>query len=387
MMSNKRSIVITSMDVITPSFDEFLPKESKFHDMSEFFDLNNHRICEIKSTTTQSRDAKIMTKPAIMLNKSVDSVFSKSRLHEYNPEEIGLFMSLGMFDYDIDDLLPAVLKSMKDETLYYTDFFKKGFREIYPLWPLTMLNNIAMCQCSIKLGIRGDNAVFSPHSDSSLNAIYEGWMSVQQGNCNVAIVGGVSEIVSPMSLIRYVLCNTNSSRINKLSTIPPYFISEGAVVFSLEDIDDARNRGLTCLSILKGFGASFEFDEKKGGATVDSIETSMKSAMQMADIQPQDIDCVFCHHDIEIDEGENELKALKKTFSKLPTVICSKSRFGDMLSCAGAFDVSLGIMMLLDEDYAQKITNKRQTYMPSNILINAMSVEGSVSTLIIGRIQ
>lgn len=381
MIHHTNKIVITSVETISPS----TRASSQISDLKDFFDLNNHYICNVNSTDSKSRDSRIMGKHTLMLMKSADSSYRQSRLNEYKPEDIGLFMSLGMFDYEIDDLLPAVIKSIKNGQLDYPEFFKKGFREIYPLWPLTMLNNIAMCQCAIRLGIKGDNAVFSPHSDSSLNAIYEGWMSIAEKHSEASIVGGVSEIISPMSLVRYILCNTNASRINDTNRIPPYKVSEGAVALTLETIDNAVKRGLPCLCVLKGFGAGFGVDEKKGGATVDAIETSMRLALLMADIRPQDIDILFSHHNVEIEEGVNEYKALNNTFSQLPVIINTKSRFGDMLSSAGVYDVALGIKILSEPAHTQTIANKKINHPPAFIMINAMSVEGNVTTLIIGK--
>ncbi|MCX8027151.1 MAG: hypothetical protein N3A62_04775 [Thermodesulfovibrionales bacterium] len=373
-------IAITSMEVIAPKTPE--SKGVRFKDLNDFFDIDNHHICDVVHSESKSRDSKIIGKHTAMLLSATGAVFKDSFLDHYEPHDIGIFTALGMFDYDVSDLLPAVNKSIKDGHLDYTLFFKKGFREIYPLWPLTMLNNIAMCQCAIRLGIKGDNGVFSPHSDSSLNAIYEGWMSVVEGRSRVAIAGAVSEIISPLCLVRYLLCNTKASRVGDTSNIPSYALSEGVVAFCLENICNAQERGISALCVINGFGASFGFDEINGGATTDAITTSMRLALEDANLKPNDINLIFTHDDTQTHDGHNEDRAIKTVFGNSSvTTICTKPFVGDMLSCAGAFDVSLGIRILLGQT-----TNIVATSKPiKHILINAMSVEGNVTSLIIGR--
>ncbi|MFQ3574795.1 MAG: beta-ketoacyl synthase N-terminal-like domain-containing protein [Thermodesulfovibrionales bacterium] len=380
-------VVITSADTISPTLQKPTQRlTQRFKSIEDFFDINKHNTLDLDLSQLRSKDARIMRKHTLMLIKATESTYKKSRLDEISPEGIGLFMSLGIFDYEVDDLLQSTLKSTRDNRLNYSEFFKKGYREIYPLWPLMMLNNIAMCQCAIRLGIKGDNAVFSPHSDSSLNAIYEGWMSVLEHHSDVAIVGALSEIISPISLVRYVLCNTNSSRIGNTPAIPPYCLSEGAVTLSLERRENAQKRGLQAVAVLKGFSAGFGFDEIKGGVSIQAIEKSMNMAIQMAGISPNEIDIVFTHHDTEIDDGINEYRAIKDIFDPIPTVLSTKSIFGDMLACAGAFDVALAIKTFLDPHYIRDLFNKNIENAPYHILINAMSVEGNVTTLVLGRV-
>ncbi len=95
-------------------------------------------------------------------------------------EEIGFFAGMGMVDYEVDDLLPAVLKSLNATgDLDYSAFYSKGYTEIYPLWPLSMLNNISFCQVATSLDLQGENTVFSPHADSGAMAVAEGMKALR----------------------------------------------------------------------------------------------------------------------------------------------------------------------------------------------------------------
>src|SRR5262245_18790158 len=108
---------------------------------------------------------------------------------------------MGMVDYRIQDLLPAVVASMDTGGALDMDvFYARGYQEIYPLITLAMLNNVSLCEVAIQLNIRGENIVFSPHADSNGQAVAEGVKALREQKAKVALVGGVSEKISPLGL-------------------------------------------------------------------------------------------------------------------------------------------------------------------------------------------
>ena len=90
-------------------------------------------------------------------SKGAHDAFSNAGLAKTSipREEIGFFAGMGMVDYDMEDLLPAVLESLDAEgKLDCSAFYVKGYTEIYPLWPLSMLNNISFCQVATRDNLR-----------------------------------------------------------------------------------------------------------------------------------------------------------------------------------------------------------------------------------------
>jgi 3-oxoacyl-(acyl-carrier-protein) synthase len=153
----------------------------------------------------KARELRIMGRHSLMLMKAALDAWEDAGLADRGVpmEGVGFFAGMGMVDHDVDDLLPAVKKSLTpDGRIDYRRFYEGAFREIYPLWPLSMLNNIAFCQVAIRLGIRGENAVFSPHGDSTIHAFYEAAGMIREGKAEMVLAGGVSEEVKPASLAR-----------------------------------------------------------------------------------------------------------------------------------------------------------------------------------------
>ena len=142
------------------------------------------------------RDSRIMDTHSYLLMKGCRDAIQQSRLENASipREEVGFYAGMGMVDYEVDDLLPAVLKSLNGTgDLDYSAFYSKGFTEIYPLWPLSMLNNISFCQVAMSLDLQGENMLFFPHADSGAMAVAEGIKALRDGRARVVLCAGVSE--------------------------------------------------------------------------------------------------------------------------------------------------------------------------------------------------
>jgi 3-oxoacyl-[acyl-carrier-protein] synthase II len=359
------------------------------------------------------RDSRIMDKHAYMLMKSSRDAFSKSRLDTGSvaPEDIGFFAGMGMVDYNIEDILTSILNSRDQDGMFeYDRFFSGGYREIHPLWPLSMLNNISFCQVAIDLGIKGENSVFSPHGDSGIHAIIEAYNVVSEKRAKVALAGGVSEKISPLSIARASLSGILNISANEDDLYCRPFgkyrkgtiLGEGSGMFTLELNSSAENRQRPRLASIAGYGTSFEMSEDSNCPTAGAISLSMENAMASADFKPSDIDLIIAHGDGTFDGDKNESEAIHQTFAdciKQINVYSSKGSLGNLLAGAPAVDVILGICILkngiipavfnalpLDSDIIFNVVSQEplKSY-PKKILINSRSHEGQCASIIIEK--
>lgn len=353
------------------------------------------------------RDSRIMDTHAYMLLKATRDAFREAKLDtgKIMPEDIGYFAAMGMVDYNTEDLMPSVLKSLdNDGNLDYDKFFSGAYQDIFPLWPLSMLNNINFCQVVIDLGIKGDNTTFAPHSDSCIHSIIEAYNSVLENKAEVVLAGGVSEKVTPFSIARASLHGI----LNKSNTgCMPFgadrngtILGEGSGIISIELLSSAKERQVPCLAILSGYGSSFEADDNFSCPTSRAFSLSMQSAITKAKLRPSDIDLIIAHGDGTLDGDNNEAEAIHQTFSgcidKL-NVFSSKPALGHLLSGSSAVDVVLGTYILknaiipasckyndLDNNIKFNIVTKLNNEIkPKKILINSQSSEGQCASLII----
>ncbi len=357
------------------------------------------------------RNFRIMDIHSYMLMKCARDAFLQSALDAASipKEEIGFFAGMGMVDYKVEDLLPAVLKSLNGgSALDYESFYSQGYKEIYPLWPLSMLNNISFCHTAISLDIRGENTVFSPHADSGAQAVAEGVKTILDEKSQAVLAGGVSEKISPLSLARSGLSGILNTEKKKSGGICRPFgadrsgtvLGEGCGVLALELHSSAAKRGVACLASITGYGAACETERDRPGPTARAISLSMEHALESADLAPSDIDVVIAHGDGTRTGDGNEIEAIHRVFSeRIETlhVFSSKGALGHLLAGAPLVDIILGISMLRSGvipatlNSAPPESSIRFNLVsgepikadPKKILINCRSCEGQSASLII----
>jgi len=360
------------------------------------------------------RDARIMGRHAHMLIKASRDAHAAARLDRaaLAPEDIGFYAGMGMVDYAVDDLLPCVLKTLGGDGLIdYDRFYASAYREIHPLWPLSMLNNISFCQAAIGLDIRGENTVFSPHADSGALAIGEGVRTILDNKALIVLAGGVSEIVSPLSLARgtffEILATGTGGNAGQAADCRPFGINrqgtvlgEGCGMVMLELRSHADRRGASYSTMITGFGMSCGRDDQAACPSVYGIRTSMQQALESAELGPRDIDLIIAHGDGTLQGDRNEAEAIRQVFAAdtgTPPVYASKAALGNMLAGGAAVDVILGSCMIeqgmvppvagsYDRDSSLKVAvvqDRASSPGLRRIMVNALSYEGQCSSLII----
>lgn len=361
------------------------------------------------------RDARIMDKHSYMLLKCARDAFTQSKLDKTSVrgEDVGFFAGMGMVDYKVEDLMPSLMKSLDSElNLDYNAFYSGGYQEIYPLWPLSMLNNITFCQVAISLNLKGENAVFSPHSDSGAQAIIEGMNAIRDKRAKAVLAGGVSEKVSPLSLARahlFKILNTSDKNgemlcrpfaANRKGTI----LGEGCGMLTLESRSSANERDVPSLAKITGYGFAFESEEEFSGPKASAISQAMKESIDRAEIKPSDINIIIAHGDGTNVGDKNEIEAIHEVFSDCLNkinVYSSKGALGHLLAGAAAADIVLAIYMIknstvpatlnsvpLEKGIEFNIVHESSLkVIPKRIMVNCQCYEGQSVSVIIEAVK
>lgn len=186
-------------------------------------------------------------------------------IRSLEPPSTAILLGTGMIDYSIADLERAARRSLGPSGGFdVVAFGRDGIQEIYPLFPVELLNNATLCQIAMQYGIRGPNATFSPFGESGAQAIGEAFRLLRRGGAEVALAGGYSLQVNPSALARFSMMGIlDTSSDENLAPCRPWdrtraglVLGEGAGMLVLETLEHALDRQAPIHAEILGYGST-----------------------------------------------------------------------------------------------------------------------------------
>jgi 3-oxoacyl-[acyl-carrier-protein] synthase II len=168
-----------------------------------------------------------------------------------NPERMGVNLGVGLGG------LPE-MEAMHDT------WKAGGFRKISPFFIFQIAPNLLAGQVSLLLDFRGPNMSVASACATSGHALGEAAAAIARGDADVMIAGGAESTVTPLAIGAFAQMRALSTRNDAPEQASrPYdrdrdgfVLSEGSVVFVLEEHAQAMQRGARIYAELRGYGAS-----------------------------------------------------------------------------------------------------------------------------------
>ena len=249
-------------------------------------------------------------------------------------DAIGFFTALPVVDSEPAALAAAVAGSRAATgELDLAVFFDRGFRAIHPLWPLEMLNNVALGQAAADLDVRGDNSVFSPEADAGVRAIAEATGAIRRGELRASLAVGVGEHVSPGALARA-----------RVRAVPSEVLGEGAGALALESESSAATRGRTPTGFVGGTGFAFDRSPLGPGPSSAAIVRAVRNALSDAGRSTDDVALLVIEG-----IGAEEAAARRELFGQRATaiaVVAPAVAIGHLRAGAAVVGAALATAML-----------------------------------------
>lgn len=159
--------------------------------------------------------------------------------------------------------------------------------------------SIAANRISYVFDLRGPSMAIDTACSSSMVAFHQACQSIQNGECTVALAGGVSLHLHPYGFIAFskasMLSRQGQCRVFDASG-DGYVRSEGGGIFLLKDHEQAVSDGNRILALVAATGINS--DGRKSGLTVPSSEAQaalLKDVYARAGIEPDEIDYIEAH--------------------------------------------------------------------------------------------
>lgn len=184
---------------------------------------------------------------------------------------------------------------------------------------------------------------------SAANAIMLGARLLEAGEADIVVAGG-SEALS-----RFHLNGFNSLMILDQKRCRPFDatraglnLGEGAAFVVLESESAARHQGKTPHAYLTGYGNACDaYHQTASSENGEGAFLAMKEALNMAHIEPEDIQYVNAHGTGTPNNDQSESESLKRLFGKKkPWISSTKSFTGHTTSASGSIEAIICLLAM-----------------------------------------
>jgi 3-oxoacyl-[acyl-carrier-protein] synthase II len=264
-----------------------------------------------------------------------------------SPERMGVNIGVGMGG------LP--------ETIAMNDVLRtSGYRRISPFFIIQAAPNILAGQLAIQLDLRGPNYSMASACATSGHSLGEAARSIARGDADVVIAGGAEAVIMPLTIGAFAQMKALSSRnAEPEKASRPYdanrdgfVLSEGSVIFVLEELEQARKRGARIYAELCGYGASADaYHISMLAPEAEGSRRSMRSSLTDAGISASQVAYVSAHATSTPGGDVEEAAAIASVFAENKDslhVSGVKSMTGHLLGAAGAMGAFTAVHAIHD---------------------------------------
>jgi 3-oxoacyl-[acyl-carrier-protein] synthase II len=266
---------------------------------------------------------------------------------EYSSERMGVNLGVGLGG------LPE-MEAMHDT------WKAGGYRKISPFFIIQIAPNLLAGEVSLLLDMRGPNMSIASACATSGHALGEAAAAIARGDADVMIAGGAESTVTPLAIGAFAQMRALSTRNDAPTQASrPYdrdrdgfVLSEGAVVFVLEEMEQAVQRGARIYAEVRGYGATadaYHLSSLSLGA--EGSARAMRAALSRSGLDVSEIDFVSAHATSTPGGDGEEATAIASVFAKNKAnlhVSAVKSMVGHLLGGAGAMGAFAAVLAIRD---------------------------------------
>ena len=241
--------------------------------------------------------------------------------------------------------------------LFYTGHLKQC--SVYTI-PTSTIGTLAS-EVSMRFGFRGLSHIVSTGCTSSTDALGYAYRNIKAGVLKTVVAGGVDAPIAPLILRGFQLMRIMTTRWNnepQRASRPfsrdrdGFVIAEGAWFFVLEEMEQARARGVHIYGEIAGYGSTCEaFHRVRLEECGEEPARAMGLAMGEAGIPPEEVAYIAYHGTSTELNDRIETRAVKLAFNGHAYKLAGsslKSLIGHPQGACGAAGVAATLLAMRD---------------------------------------
>ena len=253
------------------------------------------------------------------------------------------------FDHDkAGVIISSGIGGMETFEIEATKLFNSGPKRIGPFFIPKMISNIAAAEVAIMYNFRAINFCITSACASANHAMGTAFRSIQYGDADIILSGGSEAAVTKLSVAGFCAMRALSTRNDEPEKAcrpfdkerDGFIMAEGSAILVLEELEHALKRNAKIYAEIIGYGATSDAfhitapaEKGEGGAR------AMQSAINDANISPDDVDYINAHGTSTPLNDKNETAAIKTVFGPYANnlkISSTKSMIGHTLGAAAA---------------------------------------------------
>jgi 3-oxoacyl-[acyl-carrier-protein] synthase II len=309
-------------------------------------------------------DAKLYVQPRKSLKvmcREIQTAFAASTLAledaavdraTVDPDRYGLVLGTEMFYGPVDELNDVYRACMNDGHFKQERWGQAAMKEMFPLWMLKYLPNMAACHIGIAQDARGPNNTIVMWEVSALLALWEATSIIRRGWADVMIAGGAGTRLHLGQMLYRGFDAVSRRNDDPPAAARPFdadrdgmVYGEGAAMFILESREHAQARGARVRARVLGHGSSIATREKDSASFQKAIERAIAAALREAELAPEDIEFVKAHGVSTRADDTVEARAIAAAVGRTP-VTAPSSYFGHLGAGGGAVELAAAVLAL-----------------------------------------
>jgi 3-oxoacyl-[acyl-carrier-protein] synthase II len=239
-----------------------------------------------------------------------------------------------------------------------TTLIEEGPRRISPfITPMIMANGAAGL-IAIEKGIKGPCYSIASACASANDAVGQASLLIRHSIVDVAIAGGSEATINRTGIGVFDRLGALSRRNENYHLTPSPFdqdrdgfvMAEGGAIVVLESLEHAKARGAEILAELIGYGSTVDaFHVTAPAEDGSGAGKAISLALEMAGLNPEDVDYVNAHGTGTVLNDVAETKAIKLALGehayRIP-VSSTKSMTGHMMGATGALETIFCVLAI-----------------------------------------